>query len=124
NVVAAPRNKMSVRERAKLARYLIQTCPELSKLFCEKEFTGNKIRQQNRNPLLTTLAGADGLETGYTKEGGYGMVGSAVQNGIRLSEVGNGLEDPDDRASEAKKMVEWGFRYFQVQALVATWQPR
>ena len=112
-------NKMTVRELAKLARYLIQTYPEFYKLFGEKEFTWNKIRQQNRNPLLTTLEGADGLKTGYTKEGGYGMVGSAVQNGIRLIVVVNGLEDPDDRASEAKKMLEWGFRNFEVRTLIA-----
>ena len=112
-------NKMTVRELAKLARHLIQTYPEFYKLFGEKEFTWNKIRQQNRNPLLTTLEGADGFKTGYTKEGGYGMVGSAVQNGIRLIVVVNGLEDPDDRATEAKKMLEWGFRNFEVRTLIA-----
>lgn len=119
NGLPDPGNKMTVRELAKLARYLIQTYPEFYKLFGEKEFTWNKIRQQNRNPLLTTLEGADGLKTGYTKEGGYGMVGSAVQNGIRLIVVINGLEDPDDRASEAKKMLEWGFRNFEVRTLIA-----
>ena len=119
NGLPDPGNKMTVRELAKLARYLIQTYPEFYKLFGEKEFTWNKIRQQNRNPLLTTLEGADGLKTGYTKEGGYGMVGSAVQNGIRLIVVVNGLEDPDDRASEAKKMLEWGFRNFEVRTLIA-----
>src|SRR5450759_3096178 len=108
-------NKMTVRELAKLARYLIQTYPEFYKLFGEKEFTWNKIRQQNRNPLLNSLEGADGLKTGYTKEGGYGMVGSAVQNGMRLIVVVNGLEDPDDRATEAKKMLEWGFRNFEAR---------
>src|SRR5262249_57909057 len=84
-----------------------------------KEFTWNKIRQQNRNPLLNSLNGADGLKTGYTKEGGYGMVGSAVQNDTRLIVVINGLEDPDDRASEAKKMLEWGFRNFETRTLFA-----
>src|SRR5690348_16174535 len=94
-------NKMTVRELAKLARHIILDFPEHYKLFGEKEFTWNKIRQQNRNPLLnSTLSGADGLKTGYTKEGGYGMVGSAVQNGIRLIVVINGLDDPDDRAQE------------------------
>jgi len=102
---------MTVRELAKLARYVVQTYPDLYKLFGEREFTWNKIRQQNRNPLLTSLEGADGLKTGFfTKEGGYGMVGSAVQNGLRLIVVGQRLEDPDDRASEAKKMLEWGFQ--------------
>lgn len=112
-----PSNKMTVRELAKLARHIITTYPEFYKLFNEREFTWNKIRQQNRNPLLTSLDGADGLKTGYTKEGGYGMVGSAVQNGMRLIAVVNGLEDPDDRASEAKKLLEWGFRNFQARVL-------
>jgi D-alanyl-D-alanine carboxypeptidase (penicillin-binding protein 5/6) len=112
-----------VRELGKLARHLILTYPDMYKLFGEKEFTWNKIRQQNRNPLLNTLNGADGLKTGYTKEGGYGMVGSAVQNDTRLIVVINGLEDPDDRASEAKKMLEWGFRNFETRTLFAANQP-
>ena len=107
------------RELAMLARHIILTYPEFYKLFGEKEFTWNKIRQQNRNPLLNSLEGADGLKTGYTKDGGYGMVGSAVQNGIRLIVVINGLEDPEDRASEAKKMLEWGFRNFEVRTVFA-----
>jgi D-alanyl-D-alanine carboxypeptidase (penicillin-binding protein 5/6) len=123
NGLPDPRNKMTVRELAKLARHIILTYPEFYKLFGEKEFTWNKIRQQNRNPLLNSLEGADGLKTGYTKEGGYGMVGSAVQNGIRLIVVVNGLEDPEDRASEAKKMLEWGFRNFEVRTLFAADQP-
>src|SRR4030088_850142 len=96
NGLPDPGNKMTVRELAKLARYVIQTYPEFYKLFGEREFTWNKIRQQNRNPLLLSLEGADGLKTGYTKEGGYGMVGSAVQNGLRLIVGVNGLDDPDD----------------------------
>ncbi len=123
NGLPDPGNKMTVRELAKLARYIIQTYPDFYKLFGEKEFTWNKIRQQNRNPLLNSLEGADGLKTGYTKEGGYGMVGSAVQNGMRLIVVINGLEDPDDRASEAKKMLEWGFRNFEARTLFAADQP-
>jgi D-alanyl-D-alanine carboxypeptidase (penicillin-binding protein 5/6) len=118
-----PANKMTVRELAALARHLIQTYPEFYKLFGEREFTWNKIRQQNRNPLLNSLEGADGLKTGFTKEGGYGMVGSAMQNGLRLIVVINGLEDADDRASEAKKMLEWGFRNFETRALFAAQQP-
>src|ERR1700680_4235296 len=123
NGLPDPGNKMTVRELAKLARYIIQTYPDFYKLFGDKEFTWNKIRQQNRNPLLNSLEGADGLKTGFTKEGGYGMVGSAVQNGIRLIVVVNGLDDPDDRASEAKKMLEWGFRNFEARTLCAAQQP-
>jgi serine-type D-Ala-D-Ala carboxypeptidase (penicillin-binding protein 5/6) len=119
NGLPDPGNKMTVRELSVLARYIMQTYPEFYKLFGEKEFTWNKIRQQNRNPLLNAMEGADGLKTGYTKEGGYGMVGSAVQNGTRLIVVVNGLEDPEDRATEAKKMLEWGFRSFETRTLFA-----
>ena len=114
-----PSNRMTVRELGRLARHLILEFPEFYKLFNEREFTWNKIRQQNRNPLLNSMNGADGLKTGYTKEGGYGMVGSAVQNGVRLIVVVNGLDDPDDRAQEAKKMLEWGFRNFEPRTLFA-----
>jgi len=119
----APDNKMTVRELAILARHIILTYPEFYKLFSEQEFTWNKIRQQNRNPLLKSLEGADGLKTGYTKEGGYGMVGSAVQNGTRLIVAINGLEDKDDRAAEAKKLLEWGFRNFETRTLFAAKSP-
>jgi D-alanyl-D-alanine carboxypeptidase (penicillin-binding protein 5/6) len=118
-----PGNKMTVRELAKLSRYVIQTYPDFYKLFAERDFTWNKIHQQSRNPLLTGLEGVDGLKTGYTKDGGYGMVASAVQNGIRLIVAINGLDDPDDRVSEAKKMLEWGFRNFETRTLFAADQP-
>src|ERR1700749_4697265 len=117
NGLPDPGNKMTVRELSTLARYIIQTYPEFYKLFGEKEFTWNKIRQPNRNPLLNSLNGADGLKTGFTKDGGYGMVGSAVQNGTRLIVVVNGLEDFEDRATEAKKMLEWGYRNFETRTL-------
>lgn len=123
NGLPDPANKMTVRELAILARHIIQAYPDQYKLFGEKEFTWNKIRQQNRNPLLNALPGADGLKTGYTKEGGYGMVGSAVQNDTRLIVVVNGLEDSEDRATEAKKMLEWGFRSFETRVLIAANQP-
>src|SRR5258707_13651769 len=51
------------------------------------------------------------------------MVGSAVQNGMRLIVVVNGLDDPDDRVTEAKKLLEWGFRNFEARALFAAQQP-
>ena len=123
NGLPDPGNKMTVRELAMLARHIILDYPEFYKLFGERQFTWNKIRQANRNPLLISVEGADGLKTGYTKEGGYGMVGSAVQNGIRLIVVVNGLEDKEERANESKKMLEWGFRTFEWRTLFAAEQP-
>lgn len=123
NGLPDPDNKMSVREIGRLTRHMIQTYPEFYKLYAEREFTWNKIRQTNRNPLLNTLEGADGLVTGYTKEGGYGMAASAMQNGMRLIVAINGMDDPDDRVTEAKKLLEWGFKNFEARALFAANQP-
>src|SRR3954466_6481339 len=82
-----PDHVMTVRELARLAQYIIKTYPEAYKIYAEREFTWNKVRQQNRNPLLALNIGADGLKTGYTKEAGYGLAASAVNNGLRLIAV-------------------------------------
>jgi D-alanyl-D-alanine carboxypeptidase (penicillin-binding protein 5/6) len=117
-----PRQLMTARELAKLARHLIETYPDYYKYYSEREFTWNKIRQYNRNPLLAMTIGADGLKTGFTKEAGYGLVGSAVQNGLRLIVVVNGLRSEKERADEAKKLLEWGFHSFQSGLLFAEGQ--
>src|SRR5215472_4270140 len=113
NGLPDPRQLMTARELAKLARHIIQTYPEYYKYYGEREFQWGKIRQFNRNPLLTMNIGADGLKTGFTKEAGYGLVGSAVQNGLRLIVVVNGLRSEKERADEGKKLIEWGFHSFQ-----------
>lgn len=117
-----PAQKVTVRELARLARHIIRTYPNFYRIYGEHEFTWNKIRQQNRNPLLTMNIGADGLKTGFTQEGGYGLVGSAVQNALRLIVVVNGLKSAKDRAEEAKKLLEFGFRGFDQRSLFAEGQ--
>jgi D-alanyl-D-alanine carboxypeptidase (penicillin-binding protein 5/6) len=112
-----PAQKVSVRDLARLARHIIRTYPEFYPIFGEHEFTWNKIRQQNRNPLLTMNLGADGLKTGFTNDGGYGLVGSTVQNGTRLLVVVNGLKTAKDRGDEAKKLIEFGYRGFEAKPL-------
>ncbi len=117
-----PNLKVTARELAKLARHLILDYPEFYHYYGQREFTWNKIRQQNRNPLLAMGIGADGLKTGYTVEGGYGLVGSALQNGLRLIVVVNGLKSAKERAEEARKLLEWGFRTFEARLLFAEGQ--
>ncbi|WP_439651718.1 D-alanyl-D-alanine carboxypeptidase family protein [Microvirga puerhi] len=112
-----PAQKVTVRELSKLALYIIETYPDLYKMFGEREFTWNKIRQLNRNPLFAFNIGADGLKTGYIEESGYGLVGSAVQNGQRLVVVVNGLKTAKDRAAESRKLLDWGFRAFEARQL-------
>src|SRR5262249_16782401 len=113
NGLPDPRQLMTVRELAKLAQHIIQTYPDYYSLYGEREYTYNRIRQTNRNPLLALNIGADGLKTGFTKEAGYGLVGSAVQNGLRLILVVNGLKSDKERADESKRILEWGFHNFQ-----------
>jgi D-alanyl-D-alanine carboxypeptidase (penicillin-binding protein 5/6) len=66
--------------------------------------------------------GADGLKTGFIKEAGYGLVGSAVQDGMRLIVVVNGTKSDKERAEEGKKLLEWGFHSFQSESLFAEGQ--
>jgi len=122
NGLPDPGTHVTTRELGILARHIILDYPELYKIFGQADFTWNKIRQPNRNPLLGAVTGADGLKTGFTKEAGYGLVGSAVQDGLRLIVVVNGLKSAKERADEAKKLLEWGFRSFEQRNLFAAGQ--
>lgn len=122
NGLPDPNEKVTTRELAMLARHIIRNYPDFYPLFAQPEFTWNKIRQQNRNPLLGAMNGADGLKTGYTKEAGYGLVGSAVQNDLRLIVAVTGVHTAKERADEAKKALEWGFRNFEQRTIFAEGQ--
>ena len=122
NGLPDPNEHVTTRELAMLARHIILDYPEYYGLFGQADFTWNKIHQPNRNPLLGMVTGADGLKTGFTKEAGYGLVGSAVQDGVRLIVVVNGLKSAKERGDEAKKLLEWGFRNFEPRNLFAEGQ--
>lgn len=104
---------MSAADLAKLARILIEDFPEYYKLYSTTEFEYNGIAQRNRNPLLSRDIGADGLKTGHTEDSGYGLTASAKRGDRRLILVLNGLEDEKQRAREAERLLEWGFRSFE-----------
>ena len=69
---------------------------------------GTGSANSNRNPLLSMGIGADGMKTGFTRLGGYGLVGTVLHGEVRLIVVVNGLRSADDRANEARKLLEWG----------------
>jgi len=119
NGLPDPGEQVTTRELAMLARRIILDYPDFYTIFGQPDFTWNKIHQQNRNPLLGSVTGADGLKTGFTNEAGYGLVGSAVDNGLRLIVVVNGEKSAGDRAKEAKKLLEYGFRNFEERSLFA-----
>lgn len=105
---------MTARDLAILAEHIIDAFPEYYELFSETEFSYNEITQQNRNPLLYRNMGADGLKTGHTEAAGYGLVASVERDGRRLLLVINGLDTSQARADEAERLLEWGFREFEV----------
>lgn len=107
-----PNHRMTSRELAQLAKYIIKNFPDYYHIFGEKSFKFGKIKQGNRNPLLYSNSGADGLKTGHTEESGYGIVGSATREGRRLIVVVNGLTSAKERGRESERLLEWGFREF------------
>lgn len=109
---------MSVRDLGILAQKLITDFPEYYPMFAEQtyKFDGRApANTRNRNPLLGLGIGADGLKTGHTKEAGYGLVGSAEQDGRRIIFVLSGLNNLEDRAQEAETIVNWAFRQFTME---------
>ena len=93
-----------------LTKRIIDDFPELYKLYQEKIFTYNKIKQSNRNPLLYTMNGADGLKTGHTNESGYGLIGSVKRNDRRVTIIINGLNSKKKRRFESKRLFDIVFR--------------
>lgn len=115
----SPDQRVSARDMAHLAMHVIATYPDEYKLFGERDFTWNNIKQPNRNPLLYMDIGADGLKTGSIDDSGYSIVGSAVQNGERLVLSYYGARSAKERAEEARKIIQWGFRTFETRKLFA-----
>ena len=115
-----PNHRMSATDLAKLAQVLIQKYPEYYTIFSEKEFSHNGIKQDNRNPLLYRVSGADGLKTGHTIESGYGLTGSLkTADGRRLILVVNGLKSIRERDEESAKLAKYGLAGFKVLTLIS-----
>ncbi len=112
-------HKMSAKDLAKLAQILINKFPEYYSIYSEKSFTYNGIKQGNRNPLLYTMDGADGLKTGHTEASGYGLTGSAkTPDGRRLIMVLNGMQSMNERREESQKLMNWGAIGFENTTLI------
>jgi D-alanyl-D-alanine carboxypeptidase (penicillin-binding protein 5/6) len=108
-----PEHRMTARDLATLARRLIVDHPDHYRLYSERSFRWNNITQENRNPLLGRVAGADGLKTGHTEEAGFGLTASARRGERRLILVVAGLPSMRARAEESERLMEWGFREFE-----------
>ncbi len=113
-----PRHRMTAHDIAVLAFRVIKDFPEFYPMFSEPEFTFNKTRQYNRNPLLRELDGADGVKTGHLSVSGYGLVGSAVREGKRRIIVLNGLASETARKQEGPRVMRSAFLDFTSATLV------
>jgi D-alanyl-D-alanine carboxypeptidase (penicillin-binding protein 5/6) len=114
NGLPAEGHVMSARDLAILAKHLIDTYPEYYHYFGQKEFLyRDKFTFRNRNPLVWADIGVDGLKTGHLNDVGYGLVASGKQGKQRLILVVHGLESANDRQSESRRLLDWGFKSFR-----------
>ena len=107
-----PEQRMSARDIATVARRIIQDFPEYYHYDSEKSYKYNGIDQGNRNPMVQKGT-ADGLKTGHTDAGGYGLAASAIRNGRRIVLVLNGMASMRERAEEGDRLMDWCFANFE-----------
>lgn len=109
-----PNQYSSARDMAIIGRHIIHDLPEEYKVYAEKDFTFNKIKQPNRNGLLwDKTMNVDGMKTGHTSQAGYNLVASATNAAnMRLISVVMGVQTYKGREVESKKLLQWGFNSF------------
>lgn len=107
----------SARDLAILTTALIKEFPDYYRWFSQKEFTFNKITQQNRNKLLSRDESVDGVKTGFTDDAGYCLVASALREDMRLVSVVMGAKNANARANENQTLLNYGFRFFESHRL-------
>lgn len=113
---------MSLTDIAILSKKLIKEFPDFYPMFSEKEFSYHNITQPNRNYLIGEH-GIDGLKTGHTDRGGYGIAISAIQDDRRLIAIVNGLSNESERIEEAKKLMLHGFQDFDNHHIASANKP-
>lgn len=112
-----PNHYSTPRDLAILAQAITKNFPDDYKLFSEKWFVYNGIRQPNRNRLLWRFQYADGLKTGHTDDAGFCLVASANKNGMRLISVIMGATSDEARTEESIRLLTYGYRFFETHKL-------
>ena len=112
-----PTHLTTANDIVKMASAVIKSFPEEYKIYSQKEFVWNNIRQANRNRLLWQDESVDGMKTGHTESAGYCLVASAKRGGMRLVTVLLGAESEKTRAQETQKLLNYGFRFYETHKL-------
>lgn len=110
---------VSAADLARLAKMIIDDYPEYYDWYSQDSYTWGEYTQANRNPLLGTMDGADGLKTGHLSVSGYGLTASAVRDGQRRTIVINGLPSKQARAQEAERLMRMAFSAFETRSVAA-----
>jgi D-alanyl-D-alanine carboxypeptidase (penicillin-binding protein 5/6) len=108
----------TVYDLALLSNAVIREFPDLYLYFSDKEFTYNDIKQPNRNKLLSSVQGADGLKTGFTRASGWGIAATAKRDTRRITAVINGTNGSRSRLNEASNLINWAFSQTSQKLLV------
>jgi D-alanyl-D-alanine carboxypeptidase (penicillin-binding protein 5/6) len=112
-----PTHLTTANDIVKMANAVIKSFPEEYKIYSQKEFVWNNIRQANRNRLLWQDESVDGMKTGHTESAGYCLVASAKRGEMRLVTVLLGAESEKTRAQETQKLLNYGFRFYETHKL-------
>jgi D-alanyl-D-alanine carboxypeptidase (penicillin-binding protein 5/6) len=115
--LANPQHYSSAADLAKLAAALIRDYPEYYPLYSQKDFRYNNITQPNRNRLLWSDPYVDGMKTGHTEAAGWCLIATALRGGRRVLAVVLGASSDAARASEAQKLLNFGFQAFDTVQL-------
>lgn len=110
---------VSAADLARLAKMIIDDYPQYYQWYSQESYTWGQYTQANRNPLLGTMDGADGLKTGHLDEAGYGLTASAIRDGKRRTIVINGLPSKQARAQEAERLMRMAFSAFDTREILA-----
>lgn len=118
-----PNHYSTAADMSKLGHALITDFPESYKVYSQKEFLYNNIKQTNRNLLLWRDKTVDGIKTGHTDSAGYCLVASAARDGMRLNAVVMGAANDGARTEQAQRLLNYGFRFYTTQSLVPAKKP-
>ena len=108
----------TVLDLAIVSNAIIRDFPNLYLYFSDEEFTYNEIKQPNRNKLLQSVQGADGLKTGFTKASGWGIAATARRDDRRITVVINGTNSSRSRMNESSNLINWAFSQTSQKKLV------
>jgi D-alanyl-D-alanine carboxypeptidase (penicillin-binding protein 5/6) len=118
-----PGMRTTVRDMVVITTALIDAHPDLYAMFGEDQFSWNNITQRNRNPIYNQIEGADGLFAGFSDEALYGLVGSVERDGRRIVFALSGVDTPEGRVDEARRLVRYAYEDFRTVRVAEPGEP-